>query len=58
MTAAEPSNPLRSEASFAAAVGPHRAELRVHCYRMLGSFEDGRHRLPPTCRGFGRTPIG
>src|SRR5688572_11806175 len=28
------------EAAFAAAVARHRAELHVHCYRMLGSLED------------------
>jgi RNA polymerase sigma-70 factor (TIGR02960 family) len=28
------------EAAFAALVDRHRRELHVHCYRMLGSFED------------------
>jgi len=28
------------EAAFAALVGPHRRALHVHCYRMLGSFEE------------------
>ena len=29
-----------SESEFAALVERHRRELRVHCYRMLGNFED------------------
>src|SRR3954447_22587421 len=28
------------EATFSAAVEPHRRELQLHCYRMLGSFEE------------------
>src|SRR4051794_476650 len=28
------------EATFTSAVEPHRRELQVHCYRMLGSFEE------------------
>src|SRR4051794_17740248 len=28
------------EATFTSAVEPHRRELQLHCYRMLGSFEE------------------
>src|SRR4051812_43085797 len=31
---------LSDEATFSAAVERHRRELQVHCYRMLGSFEE------------------
>jgi RNA polymerase sigma-70 factor (ECF subfamily) len=36
MTVAE----LKDEGAFAAVVDRHRRELHVHCYRMLGSFEE------------------
>jgi RNA polymerase sigma-70 factor (TIGR02960 family) len=36
MTVAE----LQDERAFAAVVDRHRRELHVHCYRMLGSFEE------------------
>ena len=42
MSSAEHLTDPREEAAFAAAVERHRAELQVHCYRMLGSFEDSR----------------
>jgi RNA polymerase sigma-70 factor (ECF subfamily) len=39
---------VKDEDAFAELVGRHRRELHVHCYRMLGSFEEAEGALQET----------
>ena len=41
-------NTQRDRASFTASVERHRRELHVHCYRMLGSFEESEDLVQET----------